>query len=236
MADVFISYSQRSKEPTVELAAALTERGYDPWYDVNLLPGEAFGPLIDYQITIAKAVITIWSPPALSSPWVTAESEKAHNLKKLICVRTSEVDPQHLPTPHNITHTPLYTAFDDIFAALLKLGARPSGTSDADLPDADVLARHAARDWKNLVSLSAAPEEVRDWKNLVSLSAAPEEVEAFLEAYRNAADVSHAGAAQAGGDDQGRYRRCAREKKQSRRRRARGRCAAATGPGHAHGR
>ena len=35
MSDVLISYSQRAP------ATALVGRRYDPWYDVNLLPGQA---------------------------------------------------------------------------------------------------------------------------------------------------------------------------------------------------
>ena len=77
MADVFISYSQRAPEPTQTLAAELIQHGIDAWFDVNLLPGQAFGRVIDGEIDRAKAIITIWSRPALTSIWVPAESERA---------------------------------------------------------------------------------------------------------------------------------------------------------------
>jgi WD40 repeat protein len=168
VADVFISYSQRAPEPTVALAATLLERGYSLTYDVNLLPGDVFGAVIMTEIDAAKAVVTIWSEAALTSTWVPAESKRAHDQKKLICVRTDEVDPSRLPIPFNATHAPLYTEVDGIIAKLHKLGCRPSGVADADMAPEDVLARNAARDWRDHVSKT---EVLAD-------------VEAFYETYR----------------------------------------------------
>ena len=81
--DVFLSYSQKAPEPTVALADALTGRGFRPWYDVNLLAGQYFGHVIDDAIDRSKAVVTIWSPPALTSAWVPAESARALQQNKL---------------------------------------------------------------------------------------------------------------------------------------------------------
>ena len=86
MADVFISYSQREPEPTHTLAAEFVQHGIDAWFDVNLLPGDAFGKVIDGEIDRAKAVVTIWSRPALESTWVPAESKRALDQGKLLCV------------------------------------------------------------------------------------------------------------------------------------------------------
>jgi TIR domain len=114
MADVFISYSQRAPEPTHALASALIEHGIDAWFDVNLLPGDAFGKVLDGEIDRAKAVVTIWSRPALTSIWVPAESQRALDQGKLLCVRTTDVDAKELPTPFNRLHTPLVTDIDAI--------------------------------------------------------------------------------------------------------------------------
>src|SRR5436190_21703568 len=56
MADVFISYAQRAPEPTHALASELIQHGIDAWFDVNLLPGDAFGKVLDSEIDRAKAV------------------------------------------------------------------------------------------------------------------------------------------------------------------------------------
>ncbi|MEO0447587.1 MAG: TIR domain-containing protein [Verrucomicrobiota bacterium] len=145
MADVFLSYSQRVPEPTVAVADALTGRGFDPWYDVNLLPGQFFGNVIDQAIDDAKAVVTIWSPPAMDSPWVKAETARAFTQKKLICVRTEDVDPARLPTPYNDQHVPLYTEWEDLFQALVALGVRPSGHV---LGSEENRKREAQEDWR----------------------------------------------------------------------------------------
>ncbi len=170
MADVFISYSQRAPEPTQTLAAELIQHGIDTWFDVNLLPGQAFGKVIDGEIDRAKAVITIWSRPALSSTWVPAESERALNQGKLISVRTPDVDPQELPTPFNRLHTSFVMDVEAILGALAAKGVHRGKASIDALPPEHRVMGEAAVAWQS----------VKD-------STEPAEVEAFLELYRAAA-------------------------------------------------
>ena len=145
--DIFISYSQRVPEPTIALADELTRRGFRPWYDVNLLPGQYFGKVIDDGIDRAKAVVTIWSTSALTSTWVPAESERALNQNKLICVRTEDVAPQSLPIPFNRMHVPLWDDFHGLVQALIGMGVRPSGLS-GPASDIEALLQAAQRDWR----------------------------------------------------------------------------------------
>ena len=145
--DIFISYSQRVPEPTIALADELTRRGFRPWYDVNLLPGQYFGKVIDDGIDRAKAVVTIWSTPALTSKWVPAESERALNQNKLICVRTEDVAPQNLPTPFNRMHVPPWNDFHGLIQALTGMGVRPSGLA-GPANDLEALMHEAQRAWK----------------------------------------------------------------------------------------
>lgn len=162
--DIFLSYSQRVPDPTVALADELTRRGFRPWYDVNLLPNQYFGKVIDEAIDRAKAVITIWSPPALTSKWVPAESGRALDQNKLICIRTADVDPRKLPTPFHQMHVPLWNDFDGLVQALTGMGVRPSGTSGPGT-DIEALLQAAQRDWRVLPKDDA------------------EALEAFLELY-----------------------------------------------------
>lgn len=161
--DIFISYSQRVPEPTVALADELTRRGFRPWYDVNLLPNQYFGKVIDDAIDRSKAVITIWSPPALSSNWVPAESARALEHNKLICIRTEDVDPRKLPTPFHQMHVPLWNDYHGLVQALTGMGVRPSGAGPAT--DIESLLQDAQRAWK------IVPNDDR------------EAIEAFLELY-----------------------------------------------------
>ena len=54
MADVFISYSKQSPEPTRKLAADLDARGVSVWYDTELLPGEHFQQRLEDELLSAK--------------------------------------------------------------------------------------------------------------------------------------------------------------------------------------
>src|SRR5262245_50270800 len=123
-APVFISYSQRAPEPTHTLAAELVQHGIDAWFDVNLLPGDAFAKVIDREMDRAMAVVTIWSRPALTSTWMSAESQRALDQGKLLCVRTADVDVRELPAPFNMLHTPLVTDIEAIVAGLAAKGVR----------------------------------------------------------------------------------------------------------------
>jgi WD40 repeat protein len=170
MADVFISYSQRAPEPTHALAAALVQHGIDAWFDINLLPGDAFGKVLNDEIDRAKAVITIWSRPALASTWVPAESQRAMSQNKLLCVRTADVDANELPIPFNNLQTPLVTDIDALLAGLARKGIRRGNASLGGLRAEHGTMGEAAIAWHS----------VKD-------SMEPSEVEAFLEFYYSAA-------------------------------------------------
>ena len=129
MADIFISYAQKAPEPTQTLAADLARLKYSVWFDQRLLPMEKFGQAINRELDNAKAVITIWSEPALKSDWVYAEAIRANDTKKLINVHTPEVQPGALPVPFNIAQVALVTERTKIYEALGKLGVHPGGVA-----------------------------------------------------------------------------------------------------------
>jgi WD40 repeat protein len=121
MSDVFISYSQKLPEPTESLAADLGAHGFAYWYDTRLLPTDVFWRVIMKRITDAKAVIVIWSKPAVDSDWVYGEAKLAHEQKKLVCVRTEDVSPHAIPIPFNGYNVSPVADRTHIFAALQKL-------------------------------------------------------------------------------------------------------------------
>jgi WD40 repeat protein len=170
MADVFISYSQRAPEPTHALASVLIEHGIDAWFDVNLLPGDVFGKVIDGEIDRAKAVITIWSRPALTSTWVPAESQRAFDQGKLLCVRMQDVSANELPTPFNRLQTPLVTDTDAILAGLAAKGVRQGKASLGEFQAEHGTMGEAALAWQS----------VKDSTDLA-------DIEAFIEFYYAAA-------------------------------------------------
>jgi hypothetical protein len=122
VADIFISYSKREPELTVELARDLEERGYSTWWDTSILPGEEFPETIRHELDIARAVIVIWTINSVASSWVRAEAHRADTQNKLITLCTSDLAITEIPLPFNtrqVAHImdreKIYSAVDRYF-------------------------------------------------------------------------------------------------------------------------
>jgi hypothetical protein len=61
MADVFISYARGDVSKARLVADALMSRGWDVWWDRQIIPGTRFRSLISEQINAARSVIVLWS-------------------------------------------------------------------------------------------------------------------------------------------------------------------------------
>ncbi len=92
MADIFISYSKTDRIETAKLSAFLESHGYAVWWDNDLQSGDEFRDVIIGELAKARAVIVIWSPTSINSDWVRSEAGRAHADRKLIPVRSSEID------------------------------------------------------------------------------------------------------------------------------------------------
>lgn len=77
MADVFISYAREDHEVAARLAQLLEARGWNVWWDRELVPGESFDEVIEQELTGAKAVIVLWSAVSVQSRWVRSEANAA---------------------------------------------------------------------------------------------------------------------------------------------------------------
>ncbi len=132
MADIFISYAQRAPEPTQTLAADLAALKYSVWFDERILPVDRFIDLINKELDDAKAVITIWTPPALDSKWVKAEALRAFDRDTLLNVHTPDVKAGMIPVPFNSAHISPIGDRAAIYKALAKLGVHPGGAAPAE--------------------------------------------------------------------------------------------------------
>ena len=150
MADVFISYSQLAPEPTQELAADLTAKRYAVWFDSRLLPGDSFWQVIEDKIRNAKAVVVLWSKPALQSKGVRSEAQLADDLGKLVCVRTPEVQSKDIGLPFNRLEQTLISDRQKIYAKLAEMGVRPEGGTAPRLPAGERDAGEAAMAWQHI--------------------------------------------------------------------------------------
>ena len=127
MADVFISYSKSRRPETVELATELEVRGFTVWWDKEITPGQTFRKAIRDELDKAGAVIVIWTPQSAQSNWVISEVNRAHKRGVLIAVHSADLDTDDIPSPFDVVHTEPVENRPAIFAALAKLGVKPSG-------------------------------------------------------------------------------------------------------------
>ena len=85
---------------------------------------DVFWKVIRDEIKAAKAVIVIWSPRAIDSEWVYSEAKMAHEMKKLICVRTPDVAAFDVPMPFNGYNVTPVGERAKIYEALVKFGLK----------------------------------------------------------------------------------------------------------------
>ena len=131
MADVFISYSKKEPEITVALASILEANGYTTWWDTSLLPGDDFPDKITEEIQKSKVTIVVWTNNSINSSWVRAEAYMADAQRKLVTVRSPDLNPNFIPLPFNTRHTDIFTDAEKILRALREQ-MRRSGHANAN--------------------------------------------------------------------------------------------------------
>ncbi len=125
MADVFISYSQKSVEPARTLAEQLAKLGIEVWWDARLASGQRFDDVIRDELDEADAAIVVWSPESVNSRYVRMEAGIAYAFEKLVTVRTPDLVTTSIPKPFAGFHADLVTDVDKILAALAAKGVTP---------------------------------------------------------------------------------------------------------------
>jgi len=101
MADVFISYAREDRDWVSHLARRVEALGYSVWWDLQSRPGLSFDQQIEAALREAKAVIVVWSRPALDSRWVRAEASEGFEREILLPVLRENVRP---PMPFRQLH------------------------------------------------------------------------------------------------------------------------------------
>ena len=102
MSDIFISYKREDRDKAKALAEFFTFKGFDVWWDIDLLAGTQFADEINSVLNKAKAAIVLWTPEARESRWVKSEASLANSRNILVPVFLEKTD---LPVPFNILHT-----------------------------------------------------------------------------------------------------------------------------------
>jgi adenylate cyclase len=96
MSDIFISYARSTEAGARQIGEALRALGYGVWRDDELPAHRAYADVIEERLSIAKAVVVVWSAEAARSEWVRSEAEKARADRKLVQLT---LDGAKLPMP-----------------------------------------------------------------------------------------------------------------------------------------
>jgi hypothetical protein len=104
MADVFISYKRDQRERVKVIADLLKAEELSVWFDANLEVGhaEGFDAEIEREVTSAHCVLACWTPEAVRSIYVKAESKKGLDNDTLVPVYLEQCI---LPVPFNAIDT-----------------------------------------------------------------------------------------------------------------------------------
>jgi TIR domain/Cell Wall Hydrolase len=178
MTDVFISYKREERPEAQAIAEVIASRGYDVWWDVDLLPGDKFADEIETIIHQAKVAIVLWSEKSVKSDFVRAEAHLALTQKTLIPAR---LDDANIPLPFGSLHTLDLKDWDGHsitpnIEALLDTIAKRTGLQPAKT--VDLSATKTKLDWH--------VQEADYWKAIDSTrSQSADEYRAYLERFGN---------------------------------------------------
>lgn len=101
MADVFLSYSRQDRDTALEISHYLQQNALTVWSDSALSAGQSFQDTISQELKAAKAVIVVWSKHSIKSAWVQAEASQALTSRKLVSLKTNDLDVEQIPPPFN---------------------------------------------------------------------------------------------------------------------------------------
>jgi hypothetical protein len=91
MAELFISYTKTDRPRAKRLVEALTQAGFDVFWDQVTPPGVAWADFIERNLDEALALLALWSKSSVESRWVRTEAYEALQQHKLLPVMLDDV-------------------------------------------------------------------------------------------------------------------------------------------------
>ena len=104
MSDVFISYAREDAAWAELLAGRFEERGLSVFWDMSLLAGDQFRSVIRRELTVAKAIVVLWSDNSVKSNWVLDEARVANERGVLV---PAQIDDSQIPLGFGQLQSPL---------------------------------------------------------------------------------------------------------------------------------
>lgn len=92
MADVFLSYATEDRDRIRPIAEALTELGWDVWWDRQIPAGRTFDEVIEEELEKAKCVLVGWSKASIKSRWVRTEAGDGANREIIVPFLLDDVE------------------------------------------------------------------------------------------------------------------------------------------------
>lgn len=103
--DIFIAYQHEDRSVAKRLATCLVHRGYNVWWDAQILSGQQFEDVIQQMLSESRAAVILWSRRSVRSDWVRAEAEAARVQGKAIPAVIDDLDLADLPLLFGAMHT-----------------------------------------------------------------------------------------------------------------------------------
>jgi hypothetical protein len=128
MADVVLTYAHDDRQVAKALAEDLAARGYQVWWDADLVAGDDYRQVILAELNSAAAIIVIWSPASVKSRFVCDEADHALSQSKLIATRTADLALSAIPLGFKGLHSILVSEPTRIAQALARVGITPGGS------------------------------------------------------------------------------------------------------------
>jgi len=93
LARIFLSYARDDADAAKQLAACISERGHEVWWDRHLHAGSRFAAEIDKALKNSEAVVVMWSPSSIDSAWVQDEAAEGRDSGRLVPVSLAGAKP-----------------------------------------------------------------------------------------------------------------------------------------------
>ena len=93
MASIFLSYAREDLGAAQALASSLEQVGHSVWWDRHIKGGTQFAAEIEAALAKAEAVVVLWSPSSIGSPWVRDEASAARDSGRLVPVTLDGAQP-----------------------------------------------------------------------------------------------------------------------------------------------
>jgi len=129
--DVFLSYSRVDKESAQKIVDALSEEGWDIWWDPEIVGGADMDDFVADRLDVAKCVVVLWSERSVKSRWVRGEARVGADRGVLVPVRIDKVQPPiDLRAIHAVDLSDGHQKIADVIRAVRLFVGSPEHSAD----------------------------------------------------------------------------------------------------------